>query len=64
RLRNMGEVLRNWKSYVPQDAYLTQRGATFLFNNQGELLYEHRDPGILGFAANPSNPLSFLTDGE
>ncbi|CAD5989926.1 hypothetical protein PCC9214_05677 [Planktothrix tepida] len=64
RLRNMAEVLRNWKSYVPDSAYLTQRGATFLFNNQGELLYEHRDPGILGFAANPSNPLSFLTDRE
>lgn len=64
RLRNMGEVLRNWKSYVPDSAYLTQRGATFLFNNQGELLYEHRDPGILGFAAEMSNPLSFLTGRE
>jgi len=64
RLRNMGEVLRNWKSYVPDSAYLTQRGATFLFNSQGELLYEHRDRAILGFATNPSNPLSFLTGRE
>ncbi|MBD2483980.1 peroxiredoxin-like family protein [Planktothrix sp. FACHB-1365] len=64
RLRNMGEVLSHWKSYVPDSAYLTQRGATFLFNQQGELLYEHRDRAILGFAANPSNPLSFLTDRE
>jgi hypothetical protein len=60
RLRNMGEVLSNWKTYVPNSAYLTQRGATFLFNAQGELLYEHRDPAILGFAADMSNPLSFL----
>jgi hypothetical protein len=30
------------------------------FNAQGELLYEHRDRGILGFAANMSLPLSFL----
>ncbi|MEB3338620.1 MAG: hypothetical protein VKJ46_14220 [Leptolyngbyaceae bacterium] len=37
-----------------------QRGGTFLFDAQGELLYEHRDRGILGFAANMSNPLSFL----
>jgi hypothetical protein len=61
RLKNMVEVLTNWSTYVPSSAYLTQRGGTFLFNNQGELLYEHRDPGILGFAANMSQPLSFLS---
>lgn len=60
RLRNMVEVLSHWPTYVPDGAYLTQRGATFLFNAQGELLYEHRDPGILGFAADMSRPLSFL----
>lgn len=62
RLRNMGEVLQHWKTYVPNAAYLTQRGGTFLFNAEGDLLYEHRDRAILGFAANPSNPLSFLAD--
>ncbi len=61
RLRNMGEVLSHWQTYVPDAAYLTQRGGTFLFDSQGTLLYEHRDPGILGFAANMSQPLSFLT---
>ncbi|HIK40242.1 peroxiredoxin-like family protein [Thermoleptolyngbya sp. M55_K2018_002] len=60
RLRNMGEVLRHWKTYVPDAAFLTQRGATFLFNAQGELLYEHRDRAILGFAETMSNPLQFL----
>ncbi len=60
RLRNMMEVLSHWKTYVPDGAYLTQRGGTFLFNAQGELLYEHRDRGILGFSANMSLPLSFL----
>ncbi|MDJ0661713.1 MAG: peroxiredoxin-like family protein [Crocosphaera sp.] len=61
RLRNMTEVLSNWKTYVPNAAYLTQRGATFLFDQKGNLLYEHRDQGILGFAENMSNPLSFLS---
>lgn len=61
RLRNMAEVLSRWKTYVPDSAYLTQRGATFLFNPQGELLYEHRDRAILGFAADMSNPLAFLS---
>jgi hypothetical protein len=60
RLRNMTEVLSHWQTYVPNSAYLTQRGGTFLFNQQGELLYEHRDRGILGFAGNMSSPLSFL----
>jgi hypothetical protein len=55
-------VLSHWKTYVPDSAYLTQRGATFLFNAQGHLLYEHRDRAILGFAENMSNPLSFLSD--
>jgi hypothetical protein len=61
RLRNMSEVLSHWQIYVPDGTYLTQRGGTFLFNIQGELLYEHRDRGILGFAANMSKPLSFLS---
>lgn len=60
RLRNMAEVLSNWKTYVPDAAYLTQRGATFLFGPGEELLYEWRDRNILGFAENMSNPLAFL----
>lgn len=61
RLRNMTEVLSNWKVYVPDSSYLTQRGGTFLFDARGELIYEYRDRGILGFAENMSNPLSFLS---
>jgi hypothetical protein len=60
RLRNMAEVIGNWQTYVPDPAYLTQRGGTFLFDDRGELIYEHRDRGILGFADNMSQPLSFL----
>lgn len=60
RLRNMTEVLSHWSTYVPDAAYLTQRGGTFLFDRTGNLLYEHRDRNILGFAANMSDPLSFL----
>jgi hypothetical protein len=61
RLRNMAEVIGNWQTYVPDPTYLTQRGGTFLFDANGELAYEHRDRGILGFAANMSQPLSFLS---
>ncbi|MFM7351612.1 MAG: peroxiredoxin-like family protein [Microcystis aeruginosa] len=62
RLRNMTQVLCNWSTYVPDSSYLTQRGGTFLFDNQGNLLYEHRDGGILCFAENMSYPLAFLQD--
>ncbi|MGI0481966.1 peroxiredoxin-like family protein [Geminocystis sp. CENA526] len=62
RLQNMVEVLKYWRNYVPFDRYITQRGGTFLFNAQQELIYEHRDEGILGFAENMSNPLAFLQD--
>ncbi|MGF1486750.1 MAG: peroxiredoxin-like family protein [Prochloraceae cyanobacterium] len=62
RLRNMGEVLSNWNVYVPNAAYLTQRGATFLFDSTGKLIYEHRDRNILGFAENMSRPLEFLQE--
>ncbi|MGD1942161.1 MAG: peroxiredoxin-like family protein [Leptolyngbyaceae cyanobacterium] len=60
RLRNMTEVLGKWGTYVPDARYMTQRGGTFWFDAEGQLLYEHRDRGILGFAANMSYPLSFL----
>ncbi|NET44437.1 peroxiredoxin-like family protein [Okeania sp. SIO2B3] len=62
RLRNMTEVLSHWSTYVPNSAYLTQRGATFLFDSQGDLLYKHCDRGILDFAFNKSNPLSFVLE--
>ncbi|MBE9262227.1 AhpC/TSA family protein [Microcystis sp. LEGE 00066] len=62
RLRNMTQVLGNWSTYIPDSSYLTQRGGTFLFDSQGNLLYEHRDGGILGFAENMSYPLAFLRD--
>lgn len=60
RLRNMGEVLGHWSTYVPDASLMTQRGGTFLFDRDGTLIYQHLDRNILGFAANMSRPLSFL----
>lgn len=62
RLRNMTEVLGNWSTYVPNAAYLTQRGGTFLFDADGALLYKYCDRGILGFAETMANPLAWLDD--
>jgi hypothetical protein len=60
RLRNMAEVLGHWRTYVPRDDFITQRGGTFLLDADNTLLYSHRDPGILGFSATMNRPLSFL----
>jgi AhpC/TSA antioxidant enzyme len=62
RLKNMSESLSKWGTYVPDASYITQRGGTFLFNPQRELVYAHRDRGILGFAENMSQPLAFLDE--
>ncbi len=60
RLRNMIEVLGHWRTYVPRDTHLTQRGGTFLLDADDAILYSHRDSGILGFSATMARPLSFL----
>jgi hypothetical protein len=60
RLRNMGEVLGHWRTYVPCDDFLTQRGGTFLLEVDDTLLYSYRDRGILGFSETMARPLSFL----
>ena len=60
RLRNMGEVLSNWRTYVPVDDHIAQRGATYLFDSQGIVLYEHKETHLLGFAADMAHPLGFL----
>jgi hypothetical protein len=60
RLRNMIEVLSHWGTYVPDERWMTQRGATLLINERSELLYSWRDRGLLGFSATMAEPLAFL----
>jgi hypothetical protein len=60
RLRNMTEVLGHWNTYVPRNDFITQRGGTLLIDADDNILYSHRDPGILGFSATMNQPLSFL----
>ena len=60
RLQNTVEVLGHWRTYVPRDDFITQRGGTFLLETDDTLLYSHRDRGILGFSATMNQPLAFL----
>ena len=60
RLQNMVEVLGRWRTYVPCDDFITQRGGTFILDADDSLLYVHRDQGILGFSTTMAKPLDFL----
>ena len=62
RLMNMIEILSNWNIYVPDSAFLTQRGATILLNENDEVLYEFISESLLGYSSKMSKPLSFLDD--
>ena len=60
RLRNMIEVLSHWRTYVPDERWMTQRGATVLLDDANTLLYSWQDRGLLGFTATMADPLRFL----
>ena len=62
RLINMIEILSNWNTYIPDSSFLTQRGATFLLNENDEVLYKFISKSLLGYSSNMSSPLSFLDD--
>ena len=62
RLMNMIEILSNWNIYVPDSAFLTQRGATIFLNEKDEILYEFISESLLGYSSNMSKPLSYLDD--
>ena len=60
RLRGMVECLENFDEYVPDQTHVHLRGATFLFDRNGALLYEHRDTGVLAYSETMPRPLSYL----
>ncbi|GCE65145.1 hypothetical protein OMCYN_01079 [cyanobiont of Ornithocercus magnificus] len=60
RLRNMSEVLANWRTYVPCDDFISQRGGTYLVNERDEVIYCHKDRNILGYSDTMQTPLKFL----
>ena len=62
RLMNMIEILSNWKIYVPEPSFLTQRGATILFNEKDEVLYKFIPESLLVYSSNMTTPLSFLEE--
>ena len=50
RLANMTEILNNWDDLVCEDdQLLVQRGGSMVLDEEGEIVFDHVDPGILGY---------------
>ena len=62
RLNNMYEIIQNWEDYILHEKYLPQRGASFLLNDQNQVVYKFFSNDVLGYSSNMRDPLKFLSD--
>ena len=62
RLNNMKEIIQNWSDYILNEKYLPQRGASFLLNDQNQVVYKFFSSDVLGYSSNMRDPLGFLSD--
>ena len=62
RLNNMNEIIQNWRDYILNEEYLPQRGASFLLNDQNQIVYKFFSNDVLGYSSNMRAPLGFLTE--
>lgn len=50
RLQNMVFILKHWEQLVHDATFLPQRGGAFaLRKGDGRIVFQHRDPGLLGY---------------
>ena len=62
RLNNMNEIIQNWGDYILHTKYLPQRGASFLLNDENQVIYKFFSNDVLGYSSNMREPLGFLSD--
>jgi len=62
RLNNMKEIIQNWSDYILNEEYLPQRSASFLLNDQNQVVYKFFSSDVLGYSSNMRDPLGFLSD--
>ena len=61
RLNNMIEIIQNWDDYIIDTAFLTQRVATFLINDQNKIIYKFISKDILNYSEKMNRPTDFLS---
>ena len=62
RLFNMLEIFANWKSYFPNQKYMSQRCATFLYDYEHKLIHSYFSNSLLNYSENMSYPLRFIEE--
>ena len=60
RLNNMIEIISNWNDYIIDPKFLPQRTASFLINENNDVIYKYFSKDILNYSNNMSIPLEFL----
>ena len=48
--------------YIINEKYLPQRGASFLLNDENQIIYKFFSNDVLGYSSNMRDPLGFLSD--
>ena len=61
RLNNMNEIIKNWGDYILHTKFLPQRGASFLLNDENQVIYKFFSNDVLGYSSNMRDPLEFLS---
>jgi len=61
RLKNMVEVLTKWDKYVSNYSTIPLRGATYLFDEEGNEIYSYKSKGVLTYSETMPRPLTFLS---
>ena len=62
RLNNMLEIIQNWNDYIIDNKYLPQRGASFLLDDQDQIIYKYFSNDVLGYSSKMEDPIAFLTE--
>ena len=61
RLNNMIEIIKNWNDYILNEKFLPQRGASFVLNEENEIIYKYYSKDVLGYSSSMNEPLLFLS---
>mgnify|MGYP001268062329 CR=1 FL=1 len=62
RLNNMLEILKHWNDYILDKNYLPQRGASFLLDDNDQIIYKYFSNDVLGYSSKMEDPIAFLTE--
>ena len=62
RLNNMLEILKHWNDYILDNNYLPQRGASFLLDDNSQIIYKYFSNDVLGYSSKMADPIAFLSE--